>query len=349
VGGAGDHHAIPEPQELWARHSGLGSGQFPLEWLKAGELPSPERETALFLLFSCWGETAPHDALAFTDSMGGSGVLRELVVRSWASGDPGAVAACLQRSPETLGMMSGQFAAGGGEDSLIWWIGKEWAKQGPEEALEWARGMEGEASTLAVGAIFRHLAARDPAAAAESASGMSGELHASASRSVAREWGKLDFAEAEKWVDSLPGDQRDDVMAEAVRGLAENAPEDAVRQLEGIGDDRVFGDVFQQVMAKLTQADPVAARELALAQPDGSIRDAAVSIFAYQDTNMSAPERLALAEQIGDGEIRQRTVAGAVMKWLGSDPAAALDYVRTSESLDPGTKQMILEGAAAGH
>lgn len=335
-------------QSLLDYYAGLDPDQFELEAEKIDDLPFSERMIASYLLFSRWAEIDPEAALAYANTMGRGGfMVRPTILQSWASTDPRGAARYYEDNPREF-MMMGGFRGRDGGGNAAGQIAAEWAKQNPQEALEWAQGLEGRDADAAVGSIFRQLAGEDPARAAQLAAGLTDEQREGAYRSIAREWGGKDFAATEAWLNTLPAGERDAAMAEAVRGLAGDDPQRAAGELGKITNEEVRLEAIRSVAANLTRADAGAAYEFATSQPEGQLRDAAVSTYVFSNRDGDVATNLQLAESIGDDGSRQRAVASTAMRWMQDDRDAALEYIETTGALAEETKERILNRVEEG-
>lgn len=335
-------------QSLLDYYAALDPAQFEAEAENLDDLPFSERMIASYLLFSRWAEVDPQAALAYANSMGREGfMVRPTILQSWASSDPRGAARYYEENPRDF-MMMGGFRGRDRGGNAAGQIAAAWAIQNPQEALEWAQGLEGRDADAAVGSIFRQLAGEDPAQAAALAAGLSAEQREGAYRSIAREWGGKDFAAAEAWVNGLPAGERDAATAEAVRGLADDDPQRAARELGQIVDVEARRDAVRSVAANLTRSDAEAAREFVSSQPEGELRDTAVSTYIFSNRDGNVAENLELAESIGDDGSRQRAVASTAMRWMQDDREAALEYIQNTEVLAAETKERILNRAEDG-
>ena len=364
-------------QKLLDFYANLDPTKFGEEAEKLGDLPFGERMMAGYLLFSRWAEVDPQAALAFTDSMGRAGfMVKGTVLQSWASTDPQGAARYFEQNPDDFRRMGGFGGRGSGAASQI---ASEWARQDPDAALAWAKGLDGRDASSAIGGIFRQVAGEDPAKAAQMALTLDDEERAGAYRSIAREWGKQDWSAAESWISGLPSGEQDAARAQAIRGLAGENPALAAQKVASLAEGDGRSEAIRSVAENWSQRDPAAAadwlvqqqgeeisrsmrdvmsnwvgqdREAALdfvnAQPEGDMRDSAASNYVFSNRGGDAQESLTLAESISDEGSRSRAVGVAAIRWAQEDTEAAVEYVQNSMTLSADAKERIIERASGG-
>ena len=122
-------------QALMEFYASLTPGQLEEEARKLENLPMNERIMASFLLFGRWAETDPTAAMAFSNTMGFTGMfVRPTILQSWASVDPANAAKYYAENPREfamMGMMGGGRGPMGGQGPASI-IASEWARQDPD-------------------------------------------------------------------------------------------------------------------------------------------------------------------------------------------------------------------------
>jgi hypothetical protein len=225
-----------------------------------------------------------------------------------------------------------------------------------------------------VGDIFSQVALEDPARAAQLAASLTGEQQAEAYQSIAREWSRKDFDAAEQWINTLPSDQRDVAMAEAIRGLSDSDPAMAAGKVASLSDQEAIADAVRSVARNWAAEDPAATAEWLVqqdseelgrpiyetirdwsnqdpaavldfvsGQPEGELRDTAVTSYVMSNRDADPQESLALAATIADDEARARSMGVSVQRWAAEDEAAATQYL---QSLPDEQQAQIAEWAA---
>lgn len=363
-------------EALLAYYADLTSEQFGEEAGKLESLPLGERMMASFLLFGRWAEVDATAAMAFSNSMGmAGGFVRPTILQSWASVDPANAAKYYDANPREFAMMDMMGGGRGGMNGASSIIATEWARQDPSAALAWAASLTtGKAD--AVSAVIGEVAKSDPRKAAAMLATMDPTERAGAYRAVAAEYGALDFAEAEKWIQSLPASERDQVLASAIGGLSNKDPFSAAKQVstmqEGDAKDGLIVDVvgdlarkdpqaaadflkeqtsakaqqdaMRQLMPSMTNKNPIAALAFVNSYQPGPVRDSAAQAYVWSNNSGSPVDLIQVAETITDEGDRSRTVGIAAMRWMREDATAAKAYIETSTALSDEAKQRITEG-----
>ena len=123
----------------------------------------PDARVAAQLMLTRWGKADPASALAYIDGLpvrkaGGDAAI---IISAIAASDPQQAIEWLQKADNNLAKQPwmGQILAGS--------ITKEWVRQDPEAALEWATTLPRQQQTGAYGGVLGTLAATDPARASK--------------------------------------------------------------------------------------------------------------------------------------------------------------------------------------
>jgi len=363
-------------QALIDLYSNMDAAQLQAEAEKLNRLPMNQRLMASLLLFGRWAEVDPLGALDQTNKMGFGGMMiRPTVMQSWASTDPESAAKYFSENPREFAQMGGPMGGGPGGDNNASVIAAAWAKQDPEAAMKWANSLSSaQDKTAAVASIVREIAAKDPAKAAEVAATLTGEGQTRAYQELAGQWGATDFTAAKAWINTLPAEAREQALASALSSYASTDPTRAAAEVAAMaaGDSR--NQAIQSVAQAWASTDPAAAAawvakqgedsnnairgvmmnwasqdsSAALSfiqqQPQGDLRDEAVSSYVMSNRTANPQDSIQLAETISDEGDRGRTVGMAAMRWMQEDPAAAKEYIQNSTSISDGAKERILSG-----
>lgn len=365
-------------QALLDYYSKLSPDQYESEAEKLEDLPFSERILASYLLFSQWAETDAEGALAYSDKMGRAGFfVKPTILQGWAGSDPVVAAQYLKDNPREFAMMNMMGGAGNGPASTI---AKEWARSDPEAAMAWAQGLEGRESTEAIANIIQEVAAKDPIAGIAMANKLEGAEKTAALERIAVEWGKEDWDAMKAWTGTLPAEQRESALREALPGFARQNPQEAAREVLAMapGDSRESGiqivaenwsrdapsaamefllangseevqrEGMRDVMSSLARIDPQAGLAQIGALNDGPVRDRAVSTFVFSAQEGNPKELITLAASIGDDNSRERTVSMATAQWLREDATAANEFLDSTDLMTPETIQGIREQAESG-
>ncbi len=386
----GSRHASPEQirnlpgnstriQALMDYYAGLSPEQLDEEARKLEALPMNERIMASFLLFGRWAEVDPTSAMAFSNTMGFTGMfVRPTILHSWASVDPANAAKYYAANPREFAMMGimggGSRGMGGQGGAAI--IASEWARQDPAAALAWAGTLTTEKSQ-AMSAAVGEIAKTDPKKAAEMLGTLAGEDLTDAYRSVATSYGAKNFDEAQAWIRTLPADQQAEAMAAAIGGLSRDDPAAAAYQLaqmpEGdakneaatriIGDwaridpaaaadllrkqtdEETQRDSMRELMPTWVNKDPAAALAFANSYQPGPVRDRALQSYVWSNQSAEPSELVRVAETIGDEGERSRTLSMAAARWMRESPDEARTYIQQTETLSDEARERILNGS----
>jgi len=361
-------------QSLVDLYSSMSSEELADAAEKLKGLPMGERFLAGSLLYAAWAEVSPYDAMDHANGQRGweSMMIKPGILQSWAASDPKAAADYYASNKSQFAAMGMMGRMGGGSGGAT--IAKEWAKQDPEGALAWAKGLEGRDGNDATSKVLAQIATTDPERAAGLTSGLEGDALTKANVDIAKEWAKADWNGAESFINGLPADQRGDALGAAVRSLADDNPTlaakkaleipegdsrddaiesvaesmsrenpaDAAAWVVANGSEKAQRDSMRNVIGNWVVQDPSAAKAWAVAQPDGELRDSAVSSYVMSDNNGSPAENIQLAETISDDRSRGWSIGMTTMRWMGEDPKAASNYLESSEFIDEGMKKRIL-------
>lgn len=360
-------------QALSEFYAGLDADQLRTEAGKLSQLPMNQRLMASLLLFGRWGEIDPLGALAQTNKLGMAGNLaRSSVLQSWASTDPANAAKYFAENPREFAQM-GMGPMGGGSGASV--IAAEWAKLDPDAAMAWANTLtNANDKTAAFASVVREIAATNPSKAAEIAATLTGEDQTQAYKEIAGKWGASDFTAAKAWIDTLPAAARDQALASALSSYASTDPAGAAGQVAamaaGESKSRAIANVaeawaatdpaaaaawvaqqegnsngaIQSVMMNWASQDSAAALSFINQQPQGELRDDAISSYVMANRTADPQESVKLAETISDERDRDRTVGMSAMRWMQEDETAAKEYIENSTTLSERAKGMILSG-----
>jgi hypothetical protein len=364
-------------QSLLDYYSSLSPEQLEEEAKKLDGIPMPERIMASYVLFAKWAETDPQSAMAFSDKMGFTGMfVKPTIMQSWASVDPVAASKFYSENPSQFAMM-GMFGGRGGGGPMgngaASIIASEWAKQNPEDAMTWAKSLNGAEKGNALSSIVSQIAKTDPEKAMQLASTMEGDDQSRANRQIAEALGAKSWGEAEKFIAGLPADQQEDARRRAFDGLAGQDPFEAAKQLTTFADDEQRGRATATVAEQMSRENPQEAFNLVVSSgvtsddamrnvmmnysrqdskaalasigqiPAGEMRDTAVGTYVFANNSTDNSQTFALAETITDEGDRERALMVSSAKWMAADPVAAKAAIQQSTSLSDEAKTRIIE------
>ena len=362
-------------QALVDFYANLSPEEYAAEADKLRDLPFSEQMLHGYLLFSAWAENSPYDAMSHANNnMGRTGAfVRPTILQSWAATDPVGAAQYFEGNKSEFAMMS-MMGRGRGGMSGAETIAAEWAKTDPDAALEWAKTLDGREGAQATAQAISEIASTDPERAASLAIGLEGEALTSANETIAAEWAKTDWNAAESFINGLPADQQSQALASAINSIASTDPElaaskalllpegnsrdnavetvaeamarenpaEAAAWLTENGSEDAREGALRDVIQNWVNVDAEAARSYALEQPEGELRDEAISSYVRSDSNITPQEGVELAEGISDDRTRTRTIARTTFEWMAEDSAAATEYIESSTAVSDEMKERLL-------
>lgn len=367
-------------QALMDFYAGLTPDQYEEEAGKLENLPMNERIMASFLLFGRWAESDPTAAMAFSSTMGFTGMfVRPTILQSWASVDPANAAKYYSENPREfamMGMMGGGRGPMGGQTGASI-IASEWARQDPDAALIWANSLTTEKGQ-ALNSVVGEVAKTDPKKASEMLAAMTGIDKTDAYRSVALQYGASNFAEAQAWILTLPAEDQADARAAAISGFSNTDPVAAAKQAAlmeaGEAKDHVIPDVIRdwarvdpkaaadflkqqdseraqrdamrELMPHWVANDPAAALAYANSYEPGRVRDSALQSYVWGNSKSKPADLVKVAESITDQGDRSRSFSIAAAGWMREDPEAAQAYIEQSTAISDDAKQRIIDGGS---
>ncbi len=324
----------------------------------------PESMFATHLLLTRYGQEDHVGALAYLkgQDVWTQGFGMSTVLSSLASRDPKAAAEYFKdennaalNMPQISGFMSGAVA-------------KEWARQDPEGALTWAKGLREGLGGGAMASIIGSVAVQDP----QKAAGMISDLKSGDDKnrvidSLAQGWGARAPEEAMKWAATLNGEERTKALAKTLEGWAGNdpasaaayvsqsatsgerdkllagvagpwsrkEPDQAAAWLQSQAEGKGKEEATRQLMWTWTAAQPAQASTWLAQQPEGPSKDEGIITMAGQTFSTDPEAAVTWAATIGDADKRKTHLKRGVEGWLKKDEPAALRWLQSSSSLTP--------------
>ena len=330
----------------------------------------PDARVASQLMLTRWGKADPEGALTYLSGLdhrkaGGDAAV---IISTLASSNPQRAVEWLEDPDNKLVNLPwmGQILAGS--------ITKEWVRQDPQAALDWAMGVPENQRSGAYAGVLGTIAATDPVRASELAKNLP---DSNAKREIigqiARAWSENSPTEALEWASALEGDDRKRAMSEAIGSLALKQPEEAASYVLALEEDErsdgmiksVAGNwarkepamaaqwvgelpegkakegAMGDVMWNWTVADPQAASTWLLDQPQGDSRDAGIGALARATFDNDPASAVTWAANMTDDKRRFDSVNIGIRVWLDRDEQAAEEWLNTTESLTPDEIQAI--------
>lgn len=324
----------------------------------------PDARVAAQLMLTRWGKADPEGALAYAAGLGRDKAGRDatIILSAVAADDPQRAVKWLEDPDNKLVKQPwlGQFLAGS--------VTKEWVRQDPEAALEWAMNTPESQRSGAYSGVLGTIAATDPKRAATLASTLpEGDARNEIIGQIARAWSETSPVEAIQWASSLDDKERKRATNEALGKWAQSDPEEAADYVDQLADgDRIEGmldrvasnwarqepesaamwlmdmdesadkaDAMGDVMWNWTVADPEAASTWLLEQPEGNSRDEGIGALAKATFDKDPESAVTWAAHMSDETKRQWAVGVGVNVWLDRDPAAAREWLNDTDALSP--------------
>lgn len=185
-----------------------------VEAMPAGEL----RVAAMRTVFREWAAIAPHDALAWTESIRSEEdqlAAREFVHYRVAEDDPKFALESARDLGADLSM------------PVVQDLAQQWAARNPPAARDWALSLPaGTDRDRILSRVAIELSQQDPAAAGAIVAGeiSPGSVQEEAAMSVLHQWAVRDFRGASQWVVAFPPGPMRERAEEELRGIRDHLP-----------------------------------------------------------------------------------------------------------------------------
>jgi hypothetical protein len=320
----------------------------------------PDTRAAIHLLLTRWAREAPDQALASLQTLDPTkqGSDATSILAGIAATDPQRAAKWLNDPANrmTAFPLIGHFLAGS--------IAKEWARQDPAAALQWASELPDNQRTGAYIGLMGTLASTDPDTAASLVTRLEdGGPRREAIKNIATLWAKNDPQAAMTWAASLTGDDRKSAMKEALgswagqepllaakyleslnakeitadqlKAVAEpwlnHAPADAVNWVANRPGGDAKNDAMSGVMWRWTMTEPVAASTWLRAQAPSPARDSGIAGLALATFDSDPSSALSWAASISDEAKRTDAIQKGMTEWLKRNPAGAREWATANK------------------
>lgn len=330
-----------------------------------------EKMFAMHLMLTRFGSDDFGGAIKYLDGqdMWTQGMGKMTVLSAAASTDPAKAVEYLKGDGDLLLNMPriGGFAAGG--------VAKEWAKQDPDAALAWAKGLpdnarggaleqvlggiamenpskaagmaldmeEGKDRTALIGNVAGKWAATNPQEALTWANGLTNaDERTQAQRSALGGWADKDPASAAKSIAALDAVDAQDAVGVVGSRWARQAPADAATWVAGQAESKGKEQATADVMRNWTATEPEAASTWLSAQPAGPSRDK--GILGLADT-IGPSDPIASMEwvaSISNAEQRSRELKNRTSIWMNLDAPGATEWIQSSNQLTPDDRAALL-------
>jgi hypothetical protein len=283
----------------------------------------PEARMLAHMLLTRWAKEDPEAAfasLAAIDFKKQGGDATSLLA-SLASQDPVRAAAWLKDPNHALLYIPamGQILAGA--------VAKEWGRQDPMAALDWARTLPDNQRLGAYVGVLGTMAGTNPAAAASLTMGLEpGSARSFVAGQVAESWAKQAPHEALAWVRTLEGSERHLSLNRALASWAQTQPADAARYLDSLGGQEDAGGHLRAVAAPWAAHAPADAAEWVGAQPEGTGKSEAMGHVMWNWTTLDPQSASNWLSTQPPGASKDSGIGGLAKAAFDTDPAGALGW-----------------------
>lgn len=315
---------------------------------------------ASFFLNYKWGQTSPKQALEYARAQGTMGSFSSsMIIRGWADANPEAAAAYLLENKKDFPM---------GKECLRT-IAETMGKTSPDLALKWMASLEGLDKQLALPSLMGGIAREYPEKLGEYVKKLNPDLldNRELCNSIARNWASRDWDSTKSWIDSLPGERKDDALASALGSLCKTDPDKALQEFGSLTAEQKEKTQHHIVNA-LAEKNSVKAlewlknnfeEEKSLSMVDyairydqcssselkdyvsrlqeGSLKDAALesivrnSSYQAYSSYIDYENTLSLSEQIKSERKRNESTDRLLNSWVNTEPEKAKQWVANSQ------------------
>jgi len=283
----------------------------------------PDARVAANLMLTRWGKADPDGALEYLSGLdrrraGGDAAI---IISALASTDPQRAIKWLEDPENKLKNFPwmGQILAGS--------ITKEWVRDDPDAALEWAKSVPENQRSGAYSGVLGTIAATDP----QRASAMALELPESNAREeiiaqISRSWSESSPAEALEWAQGLEGDERSRAVGEALGSWAQTDPESAAEFITSLPEDERTAGMVKRVTSTWARQEPAAAAQWVGDLPEGDEKKGAIGdvMWNWTTTDPTAASTWLLEQPAG--ESRDEGIGSLARVTFESDPEGALTW-----------------------
>ena len=218
-------------------------------------------------------------------------------------------------------------------------VASQWAETDPEAAMKWAGTLESDkARQDAMSNALTQWADREP----EKAAGATGQIADANARRAARDriagtWAAKAPAEAERWAQGLPVEDRYSALASVWNATAADDPAKAGQRLaallpEAAGMEAAGAKLAESagtVATAWVNQNPGQAAAWALNLPEGKAREAAVGAIADQWAGTDTMAASTWINGLPSGASRDEAASKLIGKILPTDPEAAFTWAAT--------------------
>ena len=270
------------------------------------------------------------------------GELRRAALPGWASTDPEAAAAWLDKKTLTDLAEEGKKQEDGApvrpETDYAAALIKGWAEKDPYGAAKYLmeRYEHGRSRENLAGHIASSLIKESTGAAVEWAESFDDlEFKEEAFEELAEDWSSIDPDATAEWLAKhINEPYSKEAVEDLARGWAVKDLDAAVAWFETLDDGLTRGTGIQKLMEIWATQDTEASGEWLASLPPGSVsRDMGVSAYATEISKDNPEAAAQWLDTIGDENTKQRASQRVLGNWMKQDGAAALEWAQTNNVL----------------
>ena len=202
-------------------------------------------------------------------------------------------------------------------------IAKEWARQDPRAALEWAQTLADQQQAGAYSGVLGTIAATDPQEAATLALGLKGgEARDDIFAEIAQSWARHSPVKALAWTSTLTPGVRGHATSRALESWSKTHPEKAAQYL----DENPNPDYLKIIANQWSKRDPEATANWIALKTESSQRNSALADTLWHWTTQTPKAATAWIEALPVGNSRDQAIAGLAFAAVEFDPRSALEW-----------------------
>ena len=202
-------------------------------------------------------------------------------------------------------------------------IAKEWARQDPRAALEWAQTLADQQQAGAYSGVLETIAATDPQKAATLALGLkAGNARNDILAKIAQSWARQSPLKALAWTSTLVSEARGHATSRALESWSKNHPEKAAQYL----DENPNPKYLKIIANQWSKRDPEDTANWIASKPESPQRDSALADTLWHWTTQTPKAATTWIEALPAGNSRDQAIAGLAVAAVEFDPRSALEW-----------------------
>ncbi|MDG2400553.1 MAG: sigma-70 family RNA polymerase sigma factor [Akkermansiaceae bacterium] len=202
-------------------------------------------------------------------------------------------------------------------------IAKEWARQDPRAALEWAQTLADQQQAGAYSGVLGTIAATDPQKAATLALGLkAGDARNDILAEIAQSWARYSPVKALAWTLTLPPEARGHATSRALESWSKTHPEKAAQYL----DENPNPEHLKLIANQWSKRDPEGTANWIASKTESPQRNSALADTLWHWTTQTPKAATAWIEGLPAGNSRDQAIAGLAVAAVEFDPRSALEW-----------------------